>query len=650
MINLNIKSLISVALLVGSALISGETAAQLTINGYQDIDSLLGEARKRFDENSQDAIILFDGQKVYWLSDGRLVTFVNRIVLINTAVGIRSFGDNRVPYDDARCSLHVEALRTWRDGQCIASGPTGMVETLPFAVREAYDYTNMREMMLLHDGIELPCILELAYYVEDKVPFRAGAEGQWLFQRNEPVVQSSFGLGMPKGMQPSVVASSSIPAPRSETDTVWGVEVIWWKSGAAEAVGLPTTVDAAASVPHLTWSTWENWRSMGQYLTGQFEGALTLGQTPIPAFDTLLQVVRTDGEKAVKIAELVNSMTRLIDYPEKYWWPAPRSAARTLATAYGHRLDRAILAAALFRQAGLTAQLVYIGQGYGPIDEGVASLARLSGVSLWVTGDNLEAYYNPSNGSLTYGHTNIWNRTIWSPTFDERPSLPVGGYPGGLDIRIDLAYDTNYAKASGVGYIRADNVLSPYDRVIGLGSELKNYVTSIASSIFKDAVVTDYNASQLLSDSVQVGFKFELPTPADDSGRIVLSVDQPIGGIADQLPHDVRLTDQTRASSIVLASAMSQRLEVRIKMGKLSVMHRPSDLVIETQGGRFVAVSSLQDKELRLIQELELNEAIYPSGQWADFRRLMLAAKNERNRTIIMSTNSESEKTSGRRD
>ena len=182
--------------------------AQTSISGEHDISELLATAKATFDLEKEDAVILFDNYQVSWLPDRHLKTSVHRIVWLGGPAVKGHYADHRIPYDDYLQTFTVEALRTWRDGEWWDTDTTGIVETLPYTINKAYDYSTRREMMLLHDGVELPCILEVAYCIEDKAPFsnqqgmiekdspprsaggesKEGAEGLWLFSKEDPVV------------------------------------------------------------------------------------------------------------------------------------------------------------------------------------------------------------------------------------------------------------------------------------------------------------------------------------------------------------------------------------------------------------------------------------------------------------------------------
>lgn len=634
------KNLVLIPAIVAALAVCVSTArAQRSVSGKHDISDLLATAEKTFNLPGEDAVLLFDGQESHWLPNGCLVRHIHRIIWINTNVGMRRYGDHRIPYDDAHCTLKVVTVRTWRDDQWWETGPTGIVSTLPHALDHAYDYTNMREMMLLHNGIERPCILEVAYSIEDREPFRWGAEGLWTFARDEPAVQSWFTLGLPAGQPLHVSVSAGVPEAEKETDREQGLNIYSWKMGPVDAIPRPRTDDPAAHVPHIVWSTWNSWEDYGDYLSRAFISAMTIDEPLRKCLDSLLEDARTDGEKADLIADFIDDRTSSIRYPERYWRSNPREAARTYATAYGHRLDRSVLAAAMFREAGLRADPVFLGRGYGAVDEGIPTLSRMAGISVAVSGENLEAYYEPSSSTISNGVSRIYGRTIWHPGCGDRPGVNLSGEheQSMIDVRLSLSFDKKEEKFTGTGYYYADKGLSGYDRMVGLDGEAKTFLNSVVSGLLDGAKVVGFNPSRFDRLGVVMGFELELKKPEpDDLGRLRLVLEEPSGGIFDQLPDNVRLYHQERSSHVQMASLMKQRVQLGLDLSGLDVVYCPSGQTIENDAGRFsITVDRVEDR-ITITREIELTQSLYQPEEWLALRALLLADRHERNQTLLV--------------
>jgi hypothetical protein len=627
--------------------------AQMSIDGELNIVELMEIAKNEFDLSNEDAVLLYDGKTVTWQADGRLVNHIHKIIWIGTDIGSGQFGDHRVPYDSVNCTFDVETIRTWRDGQWWVTGPTGIVETLPYAVFHAYDYSNLREMMLLHDGIELPCILEISYTIEDKEPFRKGADGLWLFMRDYPIVRSSFSVSFPAEEPCKTHATEDVPEVTVSDDA--GAVSHFWTMGPLDAQPQPRTDDPASYIPHVSWSTWDSWSDYGSDLLGVFESAMDVDDLLRHSLDSLVEKARTDAEKAELIAEFVEQTVSSIHYPERYWLWSPRLATRTYSTAYGHGLDRAVLAASLFREAGLTAIPMFISRGYGDVDEGVPTLARMGDVGVAVSGEGFPGCYDPERGdviSITTG--GIFARTEWSLEAGNKPSVAMEvieevfsdlfDESSDFDMRIDLKYDSEGEKFSGTGCLAADGLANPLAKMRGLSDETKSYLGSVVSSIVDGADVTSYNPSQFDDLRVVVGFEFELKKPDLDSyDRIPLVIGTPSDGIAGMLPDDVQLFHQKRTSPIHLPSEMSQKIEIRLNMKGLETVYQPSDQTIENGAGNFAVTVKADQDRFTIVRELVLTNTAYGAEEWTDLRALLLADQHERNQTLILKTTEDDE-------
>ncbi|MEW5702125.1 MAG: DUF3857 domain-containing protein [Candidatus Zixiibacteriota bacterium] len=612
--------------------------AQTSIDGRHDIAALTAQAQAHFDLAKEDAVLLFDSQRQYWLADGRLVSFVHRIVRVNTDLGLDTYGDNRVSYDAQRCSLQVVTVRTWRDGQWWETGPSGKVETLPFALREAYDYTNMREMMLLHNGIEAPCVLELAYVIEDKVPFRGGADGIWSFARPEPAVESWFSFGVPPGAKPHFAASEGVPESGRESDTQYSVDVYTWKMSNVRPLRHPQAANAIQFAPHVLWSTWSDWESFGRHLDSVLRSAMSTDDPIVGTLDSLLRPAATDFERAEIVARFIRDKTRYISYPEMFWWLVPRSATRTYATAYGHRLDRAILAAALFGRAGLQAQPVFLGRGYGAMEATIPSLAEMSGVGVRVVGENLDGYYDPESGEIANGKARSFGRVMWRPGTDPEPLLLSADedLASAMTVRFDLRLDTAGKALVGKGYLDGSGCFSAYDRMVGQDDQSTRFLGSLASSVLTDAKVTGFGPLRFDPQRVEIGFAVDVPLPEPDSlGRLRLGIGDPTGGVLQCLPDDVRLFHQRRESPVCLPSVMQQRVECRIDLHGLKVVYQPASSTVENSLGRSQITVNVQDSVLIISRELHLGVPICKAEDWPSLRAVLLADKNERGRTLL---------------
>ena len=159
-----------IAALVLLPAVPADAAPESAAGGY-DIGALMTAAEEHYDLSRLDAVLLVEDLTVV-VAPGSRRTTVHRVAWLGTEIGLNAYADLRIPYNTDTSTLEVVALRTWMDGRWWPHeseiSPTAVVETTPGAIQSADDYTMMREAMLLHDGVELPCIMETAYEIEEQ--------------------------------------------------------------------------------------------------------------------------------------------------------------------------------------------------------------------------------------------------------------------------------------------------------------------------------------------------------------------------------------------------------------------------------------------------------------------------------------------------
>lgn len=616
-------------------------AATMGVSEGHDLDALWAKARKQFDPAEHDAIVLVETRHVTVLGGGTTRTKIHRVVWIGTAMGIRDHADLRVPYNSATAKMTVTALRTWRgetwwprDG---AVSGTAVVETLPFAVATADDYTPMRETMLLHDGVELPCVMETVYEIEERGADGDGADGLWVFPQNDPAVLVELVLEVPEGVRASYVSRNGAPEP-VVTNGAGRTATYTWRMTNLDRLGSPRVLEPAAYAPYAAWSTWPSWADLGRRIVSSFDQAAVLEGALADTLDARIEHAPSAASRARVVASFVDETARSIHYDTRHWLFSPRPASRVWETAYGHGLDRAVLAAALFRRAGLGAEPMYRSIGSGGIDADVTGLSRFESVAVRVTGDGIDAYYDPVEGTLVDGPSSTFGRAAWAPASESapRPAGAESGEAGRFEIELTIERGDDGAW-QGRGFWRAEGKFSPHGSMTGLEGEALALIGKTAASVLAGAKVSGYNPEVFDRNVIAVGFAFDVAASEPDAaGRIALTAGDPAGGILSQLPPDVHLFDDRRASPVQLAGKMTQCVTIRVKTGDRKPVQIPKASEISNPAGRFVLSVEEKDGWVTVRRELSLDAATVQALDWPLLRALLLEETDDAGRTILM--------------
>jgi hypothetical protein len=627
------------SLVFASAIPAG--AAKMGVSGGHDLDALWAKARRQFDPGRHDAIVLVESRHVAVLGGGVTRTRIHRVVWIGTAMGIRDHADLRVPYNSAMAKMTVTALRTWRgetwwprDG---AVSETAVVETLPFAVATADDYTSMRETMLLHDGVEIPCIMETEYEIEERGATGDGVDGLWVFAQNDPAALVELVLTVPEGVRVSCASRNGAPDPVI-ANGAGQTATYTWRMADLDRLGSPRVADPASYAPYAAYSTWPSWADLGRRVVSSFEDAAVLDEALADTLDARIERVPTAGSKARIVASFVDETTQSVHYDTRHWPFSPRPASRVWETAYGHGLDRAVLAAALFRRAGLEAEPLYRSIG-GGVDNEVPGLSRFESVAVRVAGDGIGAYYDPVEGTLADGPSPTLGRAVWTPASENAPR-PAAAEDAAEASRfeIELTIEPGDDGAwNGHGFWRADGRFSPYGGMTGLEGQALSLIGKTAGSVLSGTKVSGYNPEVFDRNVIAVGFAFDIAAPKPDAqSRTVVTVGDPAGGILSQLPADVHLYDERRSSPVRLTGKMTQVVTVRVKTGDRKPVQIPGPIEISNPAGRFVLSAAQKDGWVTVRRELSLVAATVQAKDWPHLRALLLEETDKAGRTIFL--------------
>lgn len=641
---------------LAAAVLAAAAAARaepLAWGGEHDVGALMALAEEHYDLETTDAVFLLDGRYVTFHDDGTRETTVHRIVWISTELATDAYADLRVPYDSASSTLGVHALRTWRDGRWWPHeselSPTAIVETTPRALITADDYTTIRETLLLHDAVEVPCILETAYTVTESRETSVGAYGLWVLPRAYPSVRLELSLTLAAGDTLRYRSENGAPDPwiAAEGDH----RTYRWTADVVDRLERPLIGDPASYAPHVEWSTWESEAAFGDAIAASLEEAMVLSDV---LRDTVAQLVEhepIDLARARAVADYVNESTRSIHYDDSFWELRPRTATRTWETAYGHRLDRAVLAAALFREVGFTTVFVYRSEGYVEgSGDGFVGLGRREGIAVWVTGTGVDAYCDPESGSLDVGETDLYARSLW---FVGDPKGILGNVSRGLGastyeliVTLEPADEGGY---SGTGFVNISGGLTPYDRLVGLDGECARYLERIAGAAASGASLTEHGVVRMHRDQVVAGFEFDVEEPEpDDRGRIELGVSDPPGGVLDRVPGSAHLYDAERGSPLALLGPMRQKVTLRLRIGEREVVRIPEASELENGVGRFSLTVEEEGDWITLVREIEVGHdrvdaepweqgaTVIAPEQWPELRGLLLEEADRSNRAILL--------------
>ncbi len=592
-----------------------------TSHGH-DLDALWTQAQQTLDLDGEDAVLLLESRAVTYTTDGVLATTVHRVVWVNTAVGIRNYADLRIPWNTFDSTLEVEILRTWREGRWWPDveqiSDTAVVHTLPHALDHADDYTCLRETMLLHDGVELGCIMETRYTITSSD--RPGSGGVFVFPQRDPALRVELTI-TGETVRHEELNGVPVPIPSNNTRT--------WRQENLAPLKLPLTADAAVYEPSVVWSTWSDWNDLGRAWLMPLAAAATLEPEQTTELKDRLAGQTEIVSRLQVVGEYLNDMTRLVRYPDHFWAFSPRPASRTLATAYGHALDRAALALALLEEAGFTPDILFLGSGQRLVGADLPRLADAGNLAFEIPhSDGL--IFHPDTGLLSDMATDMIG-PVWR--LGEAPQtlpLPVNGQPHPSKFNITVNLEPSDADGwEGTLFTRATGYLTPYGALVTADDFRTGPAADLLTSLLPSAEITQARPEYLSPGRVAVKVSFTMPAlAADTHGRTVLELGQPTGGLLARLTHRMHLYDQKRETPVLGLGNMQQTVTLRLKTDGSENFHTPTPVALDTPTGRFNLTVTQEGDWLVLKRELYIIADTVPATDWPDLRQLLLTESN----------------------
>ena len=621
-------------------------AATMGTSHGHDLDQLWASAQKQYDLEAYDAVLLLEGRHVSILENGNLRTRVHRVVWIGTEQGIDHHADLRIPWNSATSTLKVVALRTWRDGRWwpheLEVSETAVVETLPFALALADDYTSMRETMLLHDGVELPCIMETIYEIEEQGVAADGSDALFVFPQNDPALLVECRLTVPEGIAPKYRSGNGAPEPVTASDDD-ETTLYTWSMESVDRLGTPHTECPAVYEPHIIWSTWNSWEALGEKVRSNFHAASVQNVACIDSLLSERQEYEPSKDALIHgIAGFVSEGTRSVDYDSRFWRYSPRPAARTWETGYGHALDRAVLAAALFGRLGFSASIVFRTAPLAKLDQDMPTLAAFEGFAVRVRGHDADRVYDPLSSRCEHIYSWMHGATVWEPGGEteffgqsaEESVMPGTTGECTIDLELEPADEGNW---KGTGYFRSRFGLSHYDDITGIDDKARGFVEENVRSVLPGAGVKAYNPEKLLPDDVAFGFDLEMAVPESDAqDRITFVIGAPQAGIEGKLPGDLHLYDEHRSSPVLLNGKLAQHIRLRLKAGDREIVYLPEPYELKNETGSFYVTVEKDGDWIAIDRKLQLNGIILQPEAWPFLRALLLEEQDPIHRTVIL--------------
>lgn len=307
--------------------------------------------------------------KTYTLhADGSQELRVQKELTLYTHAAMNSlYGETFIVYNPQYQQLEIhDSYTQQKDGTIIRTPANAFVEVLPSAAANAPAYNGLKEMVVVHTGLELGATICLDYSIKSRAGYLPELDICCPIKELSPIDEFTFRIEVPEGktLHYELLNASARPAEANKD----GMKSITWKLKNVEprpysypslrsSLGL---VQQAASgmMPVLVASTWTNYADALKALTRQFAaGDRTVVENKLTELKQVAQKDSTDLRTAIAayMDRLYRSNQCKVSLGETGYRLRP--ASEVIRSAYGTQAELVNLDVTLQKAAGLKAEV-----------------------------------------------------------------------------------------------------------------------------------------------------------------------------------------------------------------------------------------------------------------------------------------------------
>ena len=328
--------------------------------------------------------------KTYTLrADGSQEVRVQKELTLFTHAAMNSlYGETFIVYnpDFQKLEIH-ESYARQKDGTVIKTPANALVEVLPSAAANAPAYNRLKEMVVVHTGLELGATIVLDYSIVSKAGYLPALDVCCPVKELSPIKEYTFQLNVPadKTVHYELLNASAQPTTaqkdgmKSFTWTLKDVQPRPYAYPSARGSMGQVQMVASGMMPVFIASTWANYVEALKSLKAQFQAG---DRAVIEAKLAELTQGIKDNPQAVRnaIAGYMTEMYRLgrcgVSLQEAGY--RLRTASEVIRSAYGTQAELVNLDVALQQAAGLEAEVAVCALHPSEVaDQGLSTIVSL---------------------------------------------------------------------------------------------------------------------------------------------------------------------------------------------------------------------------------------------------------------------------------
>ncbi|MDR1919425.1 MAG: DUF3858 domain-containing protein [Tannerellaceae bacterium] len=505
-----------------------------------------------------------------------------------------TYGESFIVYDPAYQELKIHTSYTrQKDGTIITRPENAFVEVLPAQAADAPAYNRLREMVVVHTGLELGATIYLDYSILTKPGYLPELDICEPIEQTSPVKDYTIRIEAPadKPLFYTLLNSSARPVVSKAN----GNKVVWNIRNLPAASREPQASALGGDVQWLVASTYP---SAGEALKVLSKQLTPKGDMPLLSLsESLTEGLTSDTEK---LQAILRHLVDHIGYSRLSLQETGfrlRPSDEVIPSAYGTEAEKVNLLAGLLDAAGIRCEII-------------ASYPKNIEINTCGLSAILELFVSAQADGKTYLLTpkgKVMSDAGRQTAYKQYLSLSNPGKELSLEPP-SFAIDYQYVLSVSAG--KAD--------IQAKGSLGEAFIPYTETK--KEKELTD-NTSQLLRSH---------------EGYCVLSLPEATAGLA-HAPYS--RYNSRRSANLLLPYAAKERYSYTIHLAEGMELSTPVyTKTIDNPVGKVFISLKQNGESIELIRELEINKQWISPADYPAFRRLMVEWAERNNRQLLVRT------------
>lgn len=336
------------------------------------------------------------------------------LTLFTHAAMNRAYGESFITYNPDYQELKInDSFTRQKDGTIVRTPANAFVEVLPRFATDAPAFNRLKEMVVVHTGLELGATIYLDYTIVSKPGYYPALDIDELLQETSPVKEYEVSVTAPlaKEIAWQLTGKEARPTVKEQE----GMRTISWKlrnqPAASRESLLPLNHDGVA---RLTATTYQSTEEALRLLADRMKGAVSYESRTFGPY--LCEGAKNDAEKVKRIQTHIARQMGYAPIPMELTGYTLRDADDALRTAYGTEAEKCQLLNAMLNAADIRAEIVAVYPG--TLDADRCGLKPIRELAVKATVDGQTRYLSATRENSTIARRGGLDKVF---TLDHQP-------------------------------------------------------------------------------------------------------------------------------------------------------------------------------------------------------------------------------------